>query len=203
MFKWICLAVAVVFLAVLAWLVNDLRLEIRRSSQIVQTAGQTINEQLPTIVDKTRRTTDTLAEQLPEIVDKTRATTETLAELAEDIRQLKELAGVSTQARDKSLVAYANSVLDSIEASGGTIGLKKGFGAKGLKNPVPAREWVVGARKEAVLLTILANSKAEFTTRLTRNKFHSPWYIQIGDQEPVPLLDWLKTHHPATRDLTS
>jgi hypothetical protein len=62
---------------------------------------------------------------------------------------------------------------------------------------------VVGARKEAVLLTILANSKAEFTTRLTRNKFHSPWYIQIGDQEPVPLVDWLKTHHPATRELTS
>jgi predicted RNase H-like nuclease (RuvC/YqgF family) len=140
MFRWICLAVGVVFLAILAWLVNDVRLEIRRSGQIVQTAGQTINEQLPTIVEKTRRTTDTLAEELPEIVDKTRATTETLAELAEDIRQLKELAGVSTQGRDKSLVAYANSVLDSIETSGGTIGLKKGFGAKGLKNPVPSRE---------------------------------------------------------------
>jgi hypothetical protein len=201
MFKWACLAVAVVFLAVLSWLVNDLRLEIRSSSAMVQAAGQTINEHLPAIVDKTRRTTDTLAEQLPEIVEKTRASTETLAELAEDIRQLKELAGVSTQARDKSLVAYANSVLDSIETSGGTIGLKKAFGAKGLKNPVPAREWVVGARKEAVLLTILANSKAEFATRLTRNKFHSAWYIQIGEQEPVTLLDWLKANHPATREL--
>jgi hypothetical protein len=185
MFKWICLAVAIIFLTVSAWLVNDLRLEIHRSGQIVQTAGDTINE------------------QLPEIVDKARTTTETLADLAEDIRQLKELAGVSTQARDKNLVAYANSVLDSIETSGGTIGLKKGFSAKGLKNPVPAREWVVGARKEAVFLTILANSKAEFTTRLTRNKFHSPWYIQVGEQEPVTLLDWLKTHHPATRDLNS
>jgi hypothetical protein len=202
MFKWVCLAVAVVFLALLIWLINDLRLELRRSSAMVQTAGQTINEHLPAIVDKTRRTTDTLAEQLPEIVDKARTSTETLAELAEDIRQLKELAGLSTQARDKNLVAYANSVLDSIEASGGMIGLKKAFGAKGLKNPVPAREWVVGARKEAILLTILSNSKAEFGTRLTRNKFHSPWYIQIGEQEPLTLLDWLKANHPATRELS-
>jgi hypothetical protein len=186
MFKWVCLAVAVVFLALLIWLINDLRLELRRSSAMVQTAGQTINEHLPAIVDKTRRTTDTLAEQLPEIVDKARTSTETLAELAEDM----------------NLVAYANSVLDSIEASGGMIGLKKAFGAKGLKNPVPAREWVVGARKEAILLTILSNSKAEFGTRLTRNKFHSPWYIQIGEQEPLTLLDWLKANHPATRELS-
>ena len=196
MFKWTCLAVAVVFLAVLGWLVNDFRLEIRRSGQMVQAAGQTINEHLPAIVDKTKRTTDTLAEQLPEIVEKTRATTETLAELAEDIRQLKELAGVSAVARDKNLVAYATSVLDRIESSGGTIGLKKAFGTKGLKNPVPAREWVVGARKEAVVLTILANSKSEFATRLTRNKFHSPWYIQIGDNEPMSLLDWLGNARP-------
>src|SRR6266849_3054860 len=203
MFKWSCLAVAAVFLAVLSWLVNDLRQEIHRSGQMVQAAGQTINEHLPDIVDKTKRTTDTFAKQLPEIVDKTRATTETLSELAEDIRQLKELAGVSSQARDKSLVAYATSVLDSIEASGGTIGLKKAFGAKGLKNPVSAKEWVVGARKEAVVLTILANSKAEFTTRLVRNKFHSPWYIQFGEKEPVTLLDWLKANHPATKELNA
>ena len=203
MFKWTCLAVAVVFLAVLGWLVNDFRLEIRRSGQMVQAAGQTINEHLPAIVDKTKRTTDTLAEQLPEIVEKTRATTETLAELAEDIRQLKELAGVSAVARDKNLVAYATSALDRIESSGGTIGLKKAFGTKWLKNPVPAREWVVGARKEAVVLTILANSKSEFATRLTRNKFHSPWYIQIGDNEPMSLLDWLKANHQATKELSS
>src|SRR6516162_10894292 len=165
MFKWTCLAVAVVFLAVLGWLVNDFRLEIRRSGQMVQAAGQTINEHLPAIVDKTKRSTDTLAEHLPEIVEKTRATTETLAELAEDIRQLKELAGVTTSVRDKNLVAYATSVLDAIEVSGGTIGVKKTLG-KGLKSPVPAKEWVVGARKEALFLTVLASSKKDFVTRL-------------------------------------
>src|SRR5262249_49336432 len=151
----------------------------------------TINENLPAIVDKTKKTTDTLAEHLPEIVEKTRATTETLAELAEDIRQLKELAGVTSSVRDKNLVAYATSVLDTIEASGGSIGVKKTLG-KGLKSPVPAKEWVVGARKEALFLTVLASSKKDFVTRLTRNKFHFPWYIQLADTEPVTLADWLK-----------
>jgi hypothetical protein len=201
MFKWTCLAVAVVFLAVLGWLVNDIRLEVRRSAQMVHSAGATVNQQLPAIVDKTRQTTDTLAERLPEIVDKVRTTTETLAELAEDIRQLKELAGVTNVPRDKNLVAYATSVLDFIEASGGTVGVKKTFGGSGLKNPTPAKEWTVGARKEAVLLTILVTSKTEFLTRLTRNKFRSPWYIEFADNDPLTLLDWLKANHPATREL--
>jgi hypothetical protein len=91
--------------------------------------------------------------------------------------------------------------LDNIEASGGTIGLKKSLGS-GLKGAIPAQEWVVGARKEAVVLTVLSNSKKEFVTRLTRNKFHFPWYIQFGENEPVTLLDWLKANHPATKELT-
>jgi hypothetical protein len=201
MFKWICLIAAVIFLTVLAWLVNDVRLQIRQSSQVVHATGQTINEHLPTIVDKTRKTTDTLAEHLPEIVEKTRKSTETLAELAEDIRQLKELAGVTNTARDKNLVAYADSVLDGIETSGGTIGLKKTFGGSGLKNTLPAKEWVVAARREALFLTAVAKSKKELITRLAENKFGSPWYIQFGDKQPVTLLDWLKANDAATADL--
>src|SRR5260370_42390638 len=104
MFKWTCLAVAIFFLAILSWLISDLRLEIRRSGEVVHAAGETINENLPAIVEKTR------------------ATTETLADLAADIRQLKELAGVSASVRDKNLVTYATSVLDSIDASCGPIG---------------------------------------------------------------------------------
>jgi hypothetical protein len=201
MFKWICLAVAVSALTVLAWLVNDVRLHIRQSSQVVHATGQTVNEHLPTIVDRTRRTTDTVAEHLPEIVAKARQSTETLAELAEDIRQLKELAGVSNTTRDKNLVAYADSVLDCIEASGGTIGLKKTFGGSGLRNTLPVKEWVVAARKEALFLTVVAKSKKELVTRLADSKFGSPWQIQVGGQEPVTLLDWLKANHAATKEL--
>jgi hypothetical protein len=183
MFKWSCLAAAVLFLTSLTWMINDVRLEIRRSTQMLQATGQTVNEHLPTIVEKTR------------------TSTETLAGLAEDIRQLKELAGVSDVARDKSLVLYADSVLDAIEAAGGTIGLKKALGGSGLKSASPAKEWVVAARKEALFLTAVSKSKQELLTRLVENKFGSPWYIQFADEEPVTLLDWLKAHHAATGEL--
>jgi len=182
-FKWACLAVAIGFFSLLTWMVNDVRLHVRQSGEMVQTTGETINE------------------QLPEIVDKVHTTTDTLAELAGDIRQLKELAGVTSSARDQNLVAYANSVVGLIEQSGGIIGLKKKLGGKGLKNESPAKEWAAGARKEAVLLTILARSKKELVARLAKNKFGSSWYIRIGDGEPVELLEWLKDNHPDTKAL--
>src|SRR5262249_44371972 len=141
MFKWLCLAVTVIFLVVLGWMVNDIRLQVRQASQMIQDTGQMVNEHLPIIVEKSRTSTDLVAEHLPAIIETTRTTTETLAELAEDIRQLKELLGVAHTARDQNLVAFADSVLKSIEAAGGTIGLKKSLGGGGLKHPLPAKEW--------------------------------------------------------------
>lgn len=199
-FRWICLLVAVVFLSAILWMVNDIRLQVRHSVQTVQTAGATINQELPSIVEKSKKTTDVVAEHLPEIVDKTRLTTETLAELSQDIRQLKELAGVSATTRDQGLVKYADGILDAIEQSGGTVGLKKTFGG-GLKSELPAKEWVVGGRKEALVLTVLAKSKAEFLERITHSKFGSAWYLQIGDQEPVQMKAWLLERHPASSEL--
>ena len=183
MFRWVCLGVGVVFLAVLTWMVNDVRLHVRQSGETVQTTGETINE------------------HLPEIVTKVDTTVDTLAELAADIRQLKELAGVTNSPRDQNLVAYANSVVSLIERSGGTIGLKKKLGGKGLKNESPAKEWAAGARKEALFLTILVRSKKDLVTRLAKNKFGSSWYIRISDSEPVELLEWLKDNHPETKAL--
>src|SRR5215213_620157 len=171
------------FLSVVVWMLNDIRMETRRSVQTFQATGQTVNE------------------HLPEIVEKSRATTETVAELAADVRQLKELAGMSGAARDQNLVAYADGVLDAVEQSGGTIGLKKLLGGSGLKDTLPAREWVAGARKEAVLLTVVAHSRRELATRLGKNKFGSPWYIQVGSAEPVPLLDWLRANHLPSTDV--
>lgn len=203
MFKWCCLAVAVVFLVLVSWMLNDMRLEVRRSSQIVHTSGQTVNEHLPAIVDRTKQATETVVENLPEMVEKARTTTETLAELSADIRQLKELAGISSATRDKNLVAYADSVLDHLEASGGVIGLKKQLGGKGLKNMTPASEWVTATRKEAVVQIALAGSKQDLLKRLANNKFGSPWYIQWEGKEPVTVLDWLKANHAATRELAA
>jgi hypothetical protein len=185
MFKWLCLATGIIFLVVVGWMINDIRLQVHHSSQMVHEVGHTVNEHLPTIVEKSR------------------TATETLAELAEDIRQLKELVGVSHTARDQNLVAYADSVLKSIEASGGTIGLKKSLGGSELKHALPAKEWAVGARKEAVYLTVVTKSKKELVTRLANNWLGTPWYIQLEGKEAVKLLDWLKAHHAATKELMS
>jgi hypothetical protein len=218
MFKYLCLVVAVLFLTVLGWMINDIRLQIRRSAHIVETAGQNVNDQLPAIVQKSRQAADVLSKELPQMVEKTRTTTDTvvknlpemvehvgrtateLAELAEDVRQLKELAGVTNTVRDKNLVSYANSVLKTVESSGGVIGVKKTFGS-GLKNTRPAAEWAVGARKEALFLSLLVKSKKEMLTRLARTKFGSPWYIELPGKEPQMLLDWLKENHPESREL--
>jgi hypothetical protein len=213
MFKWVCLGVAVVFLGVLGWMLNDIRLQVRHSAGIVETTGRSVHEHLPVIVERSlkatellgrdlpvivervQKSTDVVAKDLPEIVERVHRATEVVAELSEDIRQLKELAGVTNTVRDKNLVAYTDSVLTLIENSGGTIGVKKTIG-QGLKNTEPAREWVVGARKEALFLTLLVKSKKEMLKRLCRNKFGFAWYIQFGDKEPIPLAEWVETHLP-------
>ena len=166
MFRWSCLGVAGLFAALLLWMVNDLRLELRRS-------------------------TDTLNAQLPQLLEKTRKSAETLAELSSDIRQMRDLLGAGGP-RDKSLVAYADELLDRVQASGGRIGLERKLFGSGLKGTQPAEEWVRDARKEAALLTMTASSRQEVLTRLCKNKFGSDWFIQIGDAEPVTLLNWLE-----------
>jgi hypothetical protein len=201
MFKWTCLGVAVIFLAFIGWVAYDIRCDVRRSVETVQTTSRTVNEHLPAIVEQSHQVSSVVTDNLPTIVEKTRTTTDTLAELSEDVKQLKELAGLTGSARDQNLVAYADSVLTTIDQSGGSIGLKKTFGGSGLKNLLPAKEWVVGARKEAVFLTLVAKSKKELVMRLAKNKFGSSWHIQVGDKEAIPLLDWLKENHTATKDL--
>jgi len=54
---------------------------------------------------------------------------------------------------------------------------------------------------EAVFLTVVAKSKTELLTRLVETKFGSAWHIQLENQEPIPLLDWLKENHAATSEV--
>lgn len=218
MFKWLCLGVTVVFLVAVGWMLNDIRLQVRDSATRVRTAGDNINEHLPEVVAKSKETTQALSKHLPEVVEKVRHSTDTIAqhlpellerankatevigELAEDIRQLKELAGLTNTRRDENLVAYANGVMKRIETSGGAIGTKKVVG-RGLKNPQPATEWSVSARKEALILAILVKSKKEMATKLAKTKLGTNWYIEIPEKDPVTLLDWLKQNHEETRSL--
>lgn len=213
LFRWLCLGVAVAFLAGATWMLNDIRLQVRRSAEVVKRSADNVNEHLPAVVEKSRVTSEVLsknlpevverarksseiiAEHLPEIVERVDTTTEVIADLAEDIKQLKELAGLGGTKRDENLVAYANGALKVIAASGGTIGAKKVIG-KGLKNTQPAEEWVAGKRKWAALTLLRVKSKKEVLAWLTKGA-----YIEFAGKEAVPLLDWLKEHHPETKAL--
>src|SRR5262245_65871722 len=112
MFKWCCFLVAVVFLGVAGWMLNDIRLEIRRVGETARNTGDAVNQHLPTIVEKSKQTTEVVAEHLPEVVAKVKTTTDTVAALAEDIRQVRQLLGLDSKVkRDETLVGYANGVL--------------------------------------------------------------------------------------------
>lgn len=172
--QWAYHALAIVALVVLIFLLNDLRRQFHRT-------GDTVNE------------------HLPEILEKTRASTETLARLSEDIRQLRDLAG-ATNARDATLAKYADELLDRIEAAGDArIGVEAIIGSS-LKDARPAREWTAEARKEAVYLAFAAASRDELLERLTKNKFGRDWLIQESQAAaPVKLSDWLQAKLPTTR----
>ena len=172
------LTVVLALAAWFGWMLNDLRLELKRSAQ-------TVNRDLPVILANTRKST------------------ETLAEVSGDIKELRNLAGVEDAPRDKTLVAYADSVLDLVESQeNAQIGVEKLIG-KSLSDPLPAKEWVAGARKEAVWLTFRAKSRAELLDRLTESKFGSDWQIQFSDEPPQPLRAWLAEHHPPTAEATA
>jgi hypothetical protein len=206
-FKWICLGVAVVFLSVALWMLNDVRLHVRRSAEVVEDsgrvvhqAGEVVNNDLPEIVQRSRETSKVVSDALPEVVERVERTTEVVAELSEDLKQLKELAGVSHVPRDRSVVAYADSVLKRIESSAGEIGVKKNVGS-GLKNVRPAADWVREERREAAFLAVLGKSKKQMLDGIVRTKWGTSWFIQAPGQKPVRLLDWLKENHPETREL--
>jgi hypothetical protein len=172
MTRWFYPALAVLVSAAALWMLNDLRLQARRSTQ-------TINA------------------KLPEILDKTRLTADTLADLSRDVKKLRTLAGATDTVRDPALVDFATAVLDKVEATDATIGLMPKLIGHELKDTLPAREWAVDARKEAVWLVFLAHSRQDLLDRLCRNKFGSDWYIQPKGQPPVPLAQWIRQNVPA------
>ena len=177
MIKWMYFGLAAVTALVALLLLNDLRLQMKA-------AAVTVNDKLPRILEKTDQTAGTLADR------------------SADVKQLRDLAGLPQGTRDRTLAAYADQVLDAVQASGGTVGLKPlvGLGKDKLKDPQPAKEWAAGARKEAVWLTFRSDSRKELLERICKNKFGSDWMIQVGGAEPETLASWVARTLPATED---
>lgn len=175
-FRWACFGIAVVAVVALGWMVNDLRTQVKRTTTTVNTS-------------------------LPPILDNVKAGTATMAQLSKDIEQLRKLAGVTSAPRDRSLVVYANSVLAFLEKLDGHIGLRKKLFGSGLKQKRPISEWVSGARKEAVWLSLRSNSKRELLDRLCKNKFGSAWMLELPNAKPVELEAYLRQHHADSASL--
>ncbi|MEI8021327.1 MAG: hypothetical protein WCH39_24175 [Schlesneria sp.] len=175
MFKWTCLAAALIVNGVMLWMLNDVRVHIRKS-------------------------VDTVNRDLPMILDKTRDSAETMSELSEDIKQLRELVVGDQTSRDENIVAYETEILKLIENSSGKIGTKKLIGT-GLSDPVPAREWVARERKLALWDQARSSSKADLLNRIGRSTvMNRTWYIDTGEKSPKSLIDWVKANHAPSRE---
>ena len=176
LFKWSCFALAAVVCAVLLYLLNDMRAEIRR-------------------------TNDTVNAHLPQILANVNTATQTLAAVSKDINAFRDLAGLVDTPQDRSLVVYADSILDFLEQQpAGQIGLMKLVG-KELKDVVTSAEWARAARKEALWLTFRASTKQELLERMGKNKFGSDFYFTAPGIEPMTLIDFLKNNHPESKGL--
>lgn len=175
-FKWSCFGLATVVCAVLLYLLNDMRTEIRRTNETVNA-------------------------HLPQILANVNTATQTLAAVSKDINSFRDLAGLVDTPQDRSLVVYADSILDFLEQqTTGQIGLSKIVG-KGLKDVVSAADWARDSRKEALWLTFRASTKKELLERIGKNKFGSDFYFTAPGIEPMTLIDFLKNNHPDSRGL--
>ncbi|MCP3980215.1 MAG: DUF948 domain-containing protein [bacterium] len=184
MFKWVCYVTSVVFGVAIVFLLASLSL---RANQALQQSNEALT---------------TVNEELPEIVGETKQIAHTLGMLAEDVNGLKELAGV--QPRDRSLVAYANAILDLVEretaGSAAFIGVPKTLGS-GLKDVEPVAEFLVGARREATVLVFRAKSPQEVLHRLSHNWSGKPLMLREEPAGAVTLEEWIRGRHSASAKL--
>ncbi len=176
-FKWSCFGLAAVVCAVLLYLLDDMRREIRRTNETVNA-------------------------HLPQILANVSTATTTLADVSKDINAFRDLAGLADSAgQDRSLVVYADSVLDFLEQQPqGQIGLSKLVG-KGLKDVITSAEWARDTRKEALWLTFRASTTKELLERIGKNKFGSDWYFTAPGIEPMTLIEFLRLNHPDSKGL--
>jgi len=170
-FRWACFGVATIAIAILLWMINDMRVEVKRTNAMV-------------------------SEHLPAVLANVKTATATLANLSKDIESVRDLTGVAGGVGgDRSLVQYADSVLDFLATQPGKIGHTKVIG-DGIKDVVPIADWVAGARKEALWLSFRANSKAELLDRLGKTKWGENWVYVPPTGEPIPLIDFVNKQHP-------
>ena len=210
MFKWVCLLVAVAALSAYGWMLNDIRLEVKglapRADRLMDKAEALVektDQYLPRLLAQTEQVATTLDGQLPTLLAHTEVAVEGVAELTDNFQQYKGLMGVVHGARqDKGLLSYGLSILGLLGGQNARVGVKKPAPKSAppvIEKPVQAKEWAGAARKDVHFLSLVATSKEEMLHALARTRSPAPWYIQVGEQAPRLLADWVKEMHPESK----
>jgi len=198
MFKWTCFASASIFGVVLLVLIVDLKRDVTRALDNANAAVTEANETVATVNGR-----------LPEMMAEVKTGTETLAGLAEDVELIKSLAGLNAEQSKqgfRGLATYADEVqkvlVDQTEGKGVVIMKEKIVGKK-LEEVESMEEFLVGLSKEMVTLVLLAKSKEEILDRAchSRRPRRKPFYLKFPDSEPVPLEEFVRSHHPESAGL--
>lgn len=123
-----------------------------------------------------------------------------LKELTLQIKELRELAGLQGDYQ-RDLVRYAASVLDRLEALAEqeVVVTTKGPGGK----RESLREWIVGARREALALVFVQKSKQGVLRELGQSlALNRTFHLRFPDGREVALVEWLRENHPETAALS-
>lgn len=225
LFRWACLLVAVVALAAFGWMLNDLRLEVkglgRNAEQLLAKADLLLDKtdkQLPRILSETEQVTNqlkthlprilaqtelaasTVNTQLPTLLARTEVAIDNVADVSENFKQYKGLLGVVHAAtQNKGLFSYGTSVLSWLGNTEANLGLKPAGSNQPLRQVTPAKEWASTAQKDAQFLSLAGKTKEDVLHGLARTKAASAWHIQLPNQAPRLLADWLKETHPESK----
>src|SRR5262249_37022768 len=150
---------------------------------------------------RTDRLTNRLDRNLPTIMENVENASTKLSDVADHFKQFKDLMGTVHGANpDKSMVAYGTGLLSFLsKQDSGRIGVKKPGTKEPLKQAVPAKQWAEGAKSDAHFLSLVCKNKGEMLHGLAKTQSLLPLFIQVKDQAPRLLADYLKEAHPDSR----
>jgi hypothetical protein len=231
MFKWICLLVAMAALSAFGWMLNDVRLQIKAVTEkaaqqlppllteaqrvgdqldrqlpklLAQTeqAATTVNDQLPKLLAQSEQAATTINSHLPRLLASSETAIDNLSELSDSFKQYKGLMGmVHVATQNKDLLSYGSGILSWVRQQNVTIGVKKPGSDQELKRPTTAKDWAEAAQKDVHFLSLASASKAEVLHGLAKTNAAVAWHVQVGDQAPRPLADWVRENHPDSKDV--
>jgi hypothetical protein len=221
------LIVAVVALAALGWMLNDMRLEVkalalkadrladnaeavlartdqhlpRILAQAEQATGQ-LDRHLPRILTQTEQAARTINTSLPTLLAHSETAVDNISDLSESFSQYKGLMGVvHVAAQNKGLFSYGAGILSLLAGRDATIGVKRPGASPGLAHAVPAKAWASGAQADVHFLSLFARTKEDMLHGLTRSRSATALHIQLGNQPPRLLAEWIKEVHADSKDV--